>query len=76
MSQEDRAQAEEAFQWELVNRPRPARPVYAPGDAGYGPEYCKNDECEADLPDARRADGQTLCTTCKSMQEVRAKRRY
>lgn len=76
MNQEDLAQAEELIQWSRLNAPRPVRPVYKPGDEGYGPEYCKNDECEADMPENRRADGQTLCTTCKSMVEVRAKRRY
>lgn len=76
MSNDERAQAEEAFHWNLVNAPRPPRPVFKPGDDGYGPEYCRNEECQADMPDQRRADGQTLCTDCKSMKEVREKRRY
>lgn len=76
MSNDERAQAEEVFQWSLVNAPRPARPVFKPGDDGYGPEYCGNSECEDLMPESRRRDGQTLCTSCKSTQEQREKRRY
>lgn len=76
MSQEDRAQDEELHQWQLINKPRPPRPVYKPGDPEYGPEFCKNDDCEDILPEARRRDGQQFCTECKSTQERREKRRY
>lgn len=76
MSQEDRAQEEEAFRWELANKPRPAETVYKPGDKEYGPEFCANDECGDLMPNLRRAMGKTLCTDCQSTAEIRAKRRY
>lgn len=76
MSQEDRAQDEEAFRWELTNRPRPATPEFKPGDKGYGPELCANEDCELPMPELRRRRGWTLCTECQGAAELAAKRRY
>ena len=76
MSQEDKAQEVEAFQWRLHNEFRKTAPVFKPGDAGYGPEFCENTECQFDMPALRRAMGERLCTDCKSTAEIRAKRRY
>lgn len=76
MSQEDRAQEQEVFHWELANRARPAAPVFKLGDPGYGPALCSNEECEESLPALRRADGQRLCTECKGLAERRAKRGF
>lgn len=76
MSQEDRAQAEEAFQWSLLNRPRPAQPEFKPGEKEYGPTLCSNEDCEDPLPEARRRAGRRLCTECQTAAEALAKRRY
>lgn len=76
MSQEDRAQEEEIFQWSLVNRPRPPAPVFSPDEDGYGPELCENDECEAELPALRRSMGKKFCTDCQGLAERRQKRGY
>jgi hypothetical protein len=76
MSQEDRAQDEEVFQWEMLNRPRTPAPVFKPGEDGYGPALCANPECEDDLPDLRRAMGKRFCTECQGLAEQRAKRGY
>lgn len=76
MSQEDRAQQEEAFQWELLNRPRTPAQIFHPGDAGYGPELCTNVECETEMPALRRAMGKQFCTDCQDQAERRAKRGY
>lgn len=69
MSQEDKAQEQELIQWERNNRSRPAPVRYAPGDAGYGPEFCEY--CDADMPVARREHGFTICVDCKSKLEAR-----
>lgn len=76
MSHEDRAQEEEAFRWELTNRPRPPAPMFKPGDEGYGPELCANEECEADMPALRREMGKRFCTECQGLAERRAARGY
>lgn len=67
MSMEDRAQEHEAAEWARNNAPRPQKPTYQPGDAGYGPEFC--DECESPMPELRRANGWVLCTSCQSAVE-------
>lgn len=76
MSQEDRAQEQEVFHWEMANRARPPAKVFEPGEPGYGPALCTNLECEEPLPAARRSDGQRLCTECKGLAERRAKRGF
>lgn len=76
MSQEDRAQDEEIFQWTLLNGPRTPTPEFKPSDKGYGPEKCTNEDCEAPLPEARRRAGRRLCTDCQTAAEVAEKRRY
>lgn len=77
MSIEDRAQAEEAFVWGLNNRPRaPERPEFNPGEKGYGPELCKNEDCEATMPELRRRRGWNFCTDCQAEAERIEKRRY
>lgn len=67
MSLEDRAQEHEAAEWARRNAPRPEKPTYKPGEDGYGPEFCE--ECESPMPDPRRANGWTLCTSCQSAVE-------
>ena len=76
MSNEERAQQEEAFRWELTNRPRTPAPEFKPGEEGYGPELCSNEDCEGPLPELRRRRGCQLCTDCKAAAELAAKRRY
>lgn len=53
--------------WERNNRPRVERPVYAPGDPGYGPAQCS--QCEEDMPAVRRAYGYVLCVECAAERE-------
>lgn len=67
MSVEDRAQEQEVMDWERNNRPRGERPVFAPGEAGYGPAVCA--KCEDDMPAVRRAYGYVLCVVCAAEQE-------
>lgn len=67
MSLEDKAQEHELAIWEQNNRPREAASRYAPGDPGYGPEFCA--ECEDDMPNERRAWGYHICTACKARKE-------
>lgn len=76
MTPEDRAQEEEVFRWELMNRPRPAATTYKPGEEGYGPELCANEECEAEMPALRREMGKRFCTECQALFERRAARGY
>lgn len=71
MSMEDDAQVLELMLWERTNASRPEPVKYAPGDAGYGPEDC--DECGAEMPQARRAHGFTICVSCKTKHEAREK---
>jgi hypothetical protein len=68
MSLEDNAQDYEAKEWAARNAPRPERPTYAPGDAGYGPEEC--DQCDGAVHPVRRANGWRLCTPCQSAREI------
>jgi RNA polymerase-binding transcription factor DksA len=76
MSMEDRAQQEEAFQWELINRPRPAAPRYKLTDSGCGPRFCSNESCGEPMPRLRRREGKKFCTECQGLIERRAKRGY
>ncbi len=69
MSQEDLAQDREAQDWEINNRPRKAPPEFKPEDSGYGPEFCKDDACEAPMPTERRALGKNLCVGCQELLE-------
>lgn len=75
MSQEDRAQEEEAFLWEIANRPREAAKTFEPDEKGYGPALCANEECEAEMPALRREMGKRFCTECQGLAERRAARR-
>jgi RNA polymerase-binding transcription factor DksA len=74
MSQEDRAQQEEAFLWELANRPRAAAKEFKPGEEGYGPEFCSNDDCGEPMPSLRRQMGKILCTECQGLKERQQRR--
>lgn len=67
MSEADRAQEFEARDWEYNNRPRAPRPVFKPGDKGYGPDTCT--ECGEDMPPLRRSMGCEMCTDCTSTRE-------
>lgn len=69
MSEADRAQELEAMDWELNNRPRTPRPVFAPHEKGYGPAECV--ECGDEMPELRRRMGCEMCTDCTSIQERR-----
>lgn len=71
MSIEDKAQEQEIAEWERRQRVTP-RKTYTPDDKEYGPAQCT--ECDAGMPAERRADGQRLCTECKSLQEWLDKR--
>lgn len=72
MSVEDRAQEQEVMDWERNNRPRAERPIYAPGDRGYGPAKCA--QCEDDMPAVRRAYGYMLCVECAAERERNGRR--
>lgn len=74
MSQEDRAQDEEVFLWSLINASRQAPAEFKPGDKGYGPEFCANEDCGEPLPALRRQMGKTLCTECQGLHERRTRR--
>jgi hypothetical protein len=69
MSVEDQAQEYEIKQWERVNAPRSIMPVFTPGDAGYGPEFCIDEMCGDEMPAERRALGRHLCTACQQRAE-------
>jgi hypothetical protein len=81
MSQEDIAQAHEAFDWALNNRPRTLATTFAPADKGYGPATCNGrvqrtapgvqleDDCGEELPPLRRAMGRHLCVGCQDLLE-------
>lgn len=71
MSQEDRAQDHELFTWKLNNERAPSMPTYAPTDAGYGPEFCSNEDCGDEMPLVRRQYGRRLCTRCQEAEERR-----
>lgn len=71
MSVEDLAQVVEAQEWARNNRVRPPAPVYAPGDAQYGPAECA--ECEIDMPELRRAMGRCMCVDCTDRDALRKK---
>jgi len=71
MSIEDIAQQVEALDWELNNRPRMPRSLYAPDDDEYGPAECV--ECDMPMPELRRAMGCELCVPCKERIELRKK---
>jgi RNA polymerase-binding transcription factor DksA len=72
MSVEDRAQEQEALEWERNNQVRKQK-TYAAGDAGYGPADCL--ACGEPMPELRRIDGRTHCTVCQSAIEQRIERR-
>lgn len=76
MSQEDKAQEVELFQWQLLNENRSPAKEYQPGESGYGPELCANSDCEDEMPELRRRLGKQFCTECQSTAEALAKRRY
>jgi hypothetical protein len=62
MEIEEQAQIHEAKEWEERNKARPERKVYAPGEDGYGREFCI--ECESQMPPLRRSMGCMRCTSC------------
>lgn len=74
MSQEDRAQDQELFHWKLLNENRAPAPEYKPGDKGYGPEFCRNEDCGEPLPERRREMGKVLCTECQGLTERQQRR--
>lgn len=68
MSIEDKAQEHEAAEWAAINMNRKGLPpLKKPGDPGYGPAEC--DECGAEMPALRRANGWVLCTSCQTQVE-------
>ena len=67
MSLEDKAQDHEAAEWLARNTSRPDKPIYKPGEPGYGPKWCE--ECGSAMPDLRRANGWLLCTSCQTAVE-------
>lgn len=80
MSTEDIAQAHEAFDWQLNNRPRAVAKTFEPDDKGYGPATCTgreklnegddtDDDCGEELPPLRRAMGRHLCVECQTLLE-------
>lgn len=71
MSQEDRAQDEEVFQWELINRARAPAPRFKLSDKGCGPRFCSDECCGEPMPRQRRREGKKLCTACQSALEKR-----
>jgi hypothetical protein len=73
MTPEDFAQALDLRQQEANNALRPPAVEYAPGDAGYGPEFCSNDDCGLDMPAERRQWGCKLCTSCQTADEQKAR---
>jgi hypothetical protein len=76
MSQEDRAQEEEAAEWARRNMDKPGVPQFKPGDDGYGPEFCSNEDCGEEMPLQRRVDGRRHCTDCQGVIERRQRRGY
>lgn len=70
---EDIAQQVELKQWELNNQSRPEVKRFAPNERGYGPEFCVNEECEAEMPVARREWGFRVCVTCQAADEAAAR---
>lgn len=73
MSMEDVAQRVELEQWERNNRSRPEVKRYQPGEPGYGPAECANEDCENELPAKRREWGFKNCVECQSEEEDRAR---
>lgn len=71
MAEEDIAQEVELRQWELNNRSRDTKIRFAPGEPGYGPEFCSNSLCTADMPVKRREWGFFLCVDCQERIEQR-----
>ncbi|WP_159711609.1 TraR/DksA C4-type zinc finger protein [Geminicoccus flavidas] len=69
MSFEDRAQEHEVLEWELRNAARPAKRKFAPSEPEYGPAEC--DDCEAEMPEPRRAYGYHHCVHCAERREKR-----
>lgn len=69
MSEADQAQAIELKMWEQANASRPDPVRHAPGDPGYGPEWC--DRCGDEMPEVRRQYGFSICVTCKTIEEKR-----
>lgn len=74
MADEDRAQDVELREWEVNNRSRGAKVRFAPGEPGYGPEFCAVAVCEMEMPPERRAWGFTICVECQRRAEERARR--
>lgn len=74
MADEDRAQDVELREWEANNRSRGAQVRFAPGEPGYGPEFCQVKTCEVDMPEQRRAWGFRVCVDCQQRAEDRARR--
>lgn len=77
MSPDDRASIDEEFYWSLRNKARTVvTKEFLPGEIGYGPLHCRNEDCEEVLPEARRRAGCQLCTDCQGLAERREKRGY
>jgi RNA polymerase-binding transcription factor DksA len=71
MSIEDIAQALEAQDWELNNRPRTPRSLFDADDERYGPPECV--ECDIAMPELRRAMACELCVHCTERRDLRKK---
>lgn len=77
MSPDDRAAIDEEFFWNLRNTPRAVpQKQFEPGQEGYGPELCKNEDCEAPIPELSRRRGHKFCTECRAQAERLEKRGY
>ena len=75
MANEDQAQNVELREWEANNRSRNIDKVrFAPGEPGYGPEFCQVETCGEDMPAERRAWGFRICVECQRRAEDRARR--
>lgn len=74
MSAEDLAQEAELRQWNINNAPR-KNVSYLPESDGYGPEFCKSEDCCTEMPKERREHGYTICVLCQEKKEARSKLR-
>jgi RNA polymerase-binding transcription factor DksA len=69
LSTEEQAQVLELKEWERINQSRGEVVKYSPGDEGYGPEYCSEDECGVEMPTPRREWGFAICVGCQTLVE-------
>lgn len=68
MSDADRAQEQELAMYEINHR-NARMAEYKPGEPGYGPALCRQDDCGEPISAARRAMGARCCVECTETQE-------